>query len=153
MTNIEYKILLTKIKTLGRYQIYVSGMSMFPCLLPNDLITIESQDEYNIGNVVVFLYKHGEILVHRIVKKNNYTIFCKGDNSFRLEDIQESQIVGKVISYCRNGLNCLIKAADEEFINMSYRVGQEFRKVGYDKEKLMLTKNYIKYYYRYIKID
>ena len=45
--------------------------------------------------VIVFFYKYGELLVHRIVKISVDMISCKGDNSFRLEDLKKLDTVKK----------------------------------------------------------
>lgn len=110
-------------------QIRVSGISMSPTLKSSDAITIEKNTNYNIGDILVFIYKE-ELLVHRLIKKDS-RYYCKGDNSFRLEDITEEQILGKVILV--NGKN--IEPWSNWQIELSYLVNRVFRKCGYNIEE------------------
>lgn len=86
-----------KILASGRnLEIYVSGNSMEPLIRDGDTIRIAYFPNYVVGDVVVFVYDC-KILVHRILKIDNGRIYCKGDNSFRLERISSDEILGKVI--------------------------------------------------------
>ena len=152
MLNAKYKILSTKIKYLGIIKICMLGTSMLPELRPKDLISVQCNKQYFLGDIIVFCYKNEELLVHRIVKINDNRYYCKGDNSFRLEDIDNTQIVGKVISYYRSGVNHIVKTTDLDFVSKSYQLGCKFKEVGYDKKKLVLTDIYNQYYNEYIHI-
>ena len=119
--------MIMKIKNV--VQISVLGISMNPTLKVGDLITIKKQENYNIGDILVFIYKE-ELLVHRLIKKDS-RYYCKGDNSFRLEDITEEQILGKVILV--NEKN--IEQWSNWQIELSYLVNRVFRKCGYNIEE------------------
>ena len=120
---------------------------MFPTLLEGDIITISKCKEYKIGDILVFLYKDDEIIVHRLLKIENDTYFCKGDNCFRLEDIPYERIVGKVIKI--NGKN--IQPCPQGLTEHSFEVHKRLAELNYDIEKLKTTetyKNYEKLYLR-----
>ena len=114
---------------------------MEPTLYDGDLITINSFDDYFEGDILVFIYKHGDLLVHRLLKKEKGTYFCKGDNSFRLEDIKKEQIVGRVSLV--NGLK--IESWTSEKIELSYRVNREFRARHYNIDETKKSEIYTKY--------
>lgn len=88
-------VLSTVMKNNKTAQISVSGISMEPILKSGDSITIKREDNYDVGDILVFIYKE-ELLVHRLIKKDS-KYYCKGDNAFRLEDITKEQILGKII--------------------------------------------------------
>ncbi|MDF2686409.1 MAG: hypothetical protein K0S55_1591, partial [Clostridia bacterium] len=66
-------------------------------------------DEYLIGDIVVFNYQREGRLAHRLVKTDNGVYLCKGDNSYRIEAIRKSDILGKVTFCIRNGKKLNIK--------------------------------------------
>lgn len=117
--------------------ITVSGISMNPAMREGDTVTIRKSDTYNVGDVLVFLYK-GELLIHRLLKIEKNKYFCKGDNSFRLEDITADSIAGRVILH--NGKPLL--PPPDYLISLSYLVNRAFRKCGYDPQKAKQTKIY-----------
>ena len=90
MYNLTFaKILQALIQAKGQADIHVSGISMNPTLFEGDIVTVRSFEDYELGDIIVFSYKHHELLVHRLLKKENNRYFCKGDNSLRLEDMKE----------------------------------------------------------------
>ncbi|MBR0232469.1 MAG: S24/S26 family peptidase [Synergistaceae bacterium] len=115
-------------------KLVVSGTSMIPALHPNDEIMVAKKPQYDLGDVVVFYYKNNSLLVHRIVSFSNERYICKGDNSYRLEDIISEQIIGRV-EYI-NGRKTILLS--DKTIFLSYLVGKEFNKNRYD---IILTKN------------
>ena len=78
-------ILLMRSKIKRPFKLTVSGVSMFPLLKEGDRITILPKDEYEVGEVLVFIYGQNEILAHRLLMKEGGQYYCKGDNSFRIE--------------------------------------------------------------------
>ena len=124
------KILFASLRAGRQMTIDVTGVSMEPTMRAGDRITLCRAERYEIGDILVFTYK-GELLVHRLLKEENGRYFCKGDNAFRLEDVTEEEIAGKVI-LC-NG-QPLFPFSPEE-IALSYLVNRAFRKCGYDAEK------------------
>ena len=144
--DIYLKIMQAKSKLKTCFDITVAGSSMLPVLKESDIITITGQDDYRIGDVLVFIYKQGELLVHRLLKIQNGKYYFKGDNSFRLEDVTKEQIIGKVIT--ANGVP--LQERNSEHIAMSYAVNREFRKCGYDAEKTKQSDIYTFYASKYL---
>lgn len=114
--------------------ITVTGVSMEPSLYAGDTVTVKKAESYNTGDILVFLYKNDELLIHRLLKVKNGRYYCKGDNALRLEDIPYEHIAGKAV--LKNGGEIL--PPTETLINLSYLVNRCFRKSGYNAEK---TKN------------
>lgn len=137
------QLLLLRAKIKKPFELTVDGVSMLPVLHPGDSITICAKDEYSVGDIVVFFYKNDELLVHRLLKIDKGRYFCKGDNSFRLEDVDSSALIGSV----------LLDADPNntpEFISASYAVSRVFRRCGYDVEKVKTTPEYIEYKEKYL---
>lgn len=92
-------------KALFRFKAY--GHSMSPLIKDSDILTVTSLNEKgaNIGDVVVFKNRYTEnIIVHRLVSKNNSSFITKGDNLLACDGIvQEKEILGKVLRVERNG--------------------------------------------------
>ncbi len=131
------KILPAIIKSKGEAQITVIGVSMQPTLYEGDEVTIKSCDQYEVGDILVFSYKNEGILIHRLLKKNS-RYFCKGDNAFRLEDIELGQIIGKAVAVNQKP----IPAWQDWKINLSYLVNREFVKLHYKREETIKTNIY-----------
>lgn len=132
------KILFAQAKSGREIDISVVGVSMHPTLYENDIITIKAFHDYDVGDILVFTYKTDELLVHRLLKKRDNRYFCKGDNSFRLEDITTDHIVGKVIR-----LNHVdVQPCSQRLITLSYLVNRAFIKCRYDIEKTKGTQIY-----------
>lgn len=125
------------------FDLRVSGTSMHPILHDGDTITVCRRDSYQIGDILVFLYKDNTVLVHRLLKIQNGRYFCKGDNAFRLEDITDDQIVGAV------QLNDDSNKTDA-FITASLQISKIFRKCGYDTEMVKQTSEYLAYAETYL---
>ncbi len=137
----HFLTLLSKIKQ--PFDLTVSGTSMHPILNPGERIKVCAKNDYTVGDILVFYYKNDVLLVHRLLKIENGRYFCKGDNSFRLEDVEKSAILGAVIQ---------IKDVNNtpEFISASYTINRVFRRCGYDIEKTRLTPEYTAYWQNYL---
>ena len=98
---------------------------------------IEKCDEYRIGDILVFNYKNEGILIHRLLYCDG-RYFCKGDNAFRLEDIEYNQIIGKAVLVN----NTSIQPWDEWKVKLSYSVNREFLKLHYDTNKVIKNNIY-----------
>lgn len=144
--DLKNKILLAQIKAKHRINITVTGVSMNPVLFEDDIITVEAVENYTIGDVLVFTYKYNDLLVHRLLKIENDTYFCKGDNALRLEDIKKDQIIGKVV--LKNGEP--LPECDDEFIKMSLDINRELRKCKYDSALTRQSEIYKLYEKKYL---
>ena len=128
--HFQQKLLSSLIKIKGEANITVTGIRMNPTLCEGDVITIRKYDDYEIGRILVFTYKNGELLVHRLLKKDD-RYYCKGDNAFRLEDIEYHQILGQVVT--ANG-NTVVSWPKWK-ADLSYQINREFYRCRYDVEK------------------
>ena len=134
-----------EIVTLARAGLYseikVVGKSMNPTLYENDKIKIITKENYEPGEVLAFSYKNDTLLVHRLlyIKKGIY--YCKGDNSFRLEDVQKEQIIGAVNEV--NGIE--LEKWNDAKIALSYAVNREFVRCKYNIFLVKKTNVYRKY--------
>lgn len=107
----------------------VSGKSMLPLIREGDSVRIFKVKDYFIGNVIVYVYK-GELLVHRLLENKGGRLYCKGDNSFRIEDIKYQDIIGKVMDIVRNEKHIVLPDVDDVFCRKSLKVGRLFVKLG-----------------------
>ena len=98
-----YNILRSQLNSNRDADISVTGVSMEPSLRAGDVVTIRRTESYEIGDILVFLYKNNELLIHRLLRIKDQRYFCKGDNAFRLEDVLYEQIFCKVVKV--NGEN------------------------------------------------
>ncbi len=142
--KILHKLLLNQVSYDREVCISVVGISMNPTLFEGDTITVRKAKTYNVGDILVFIYK-GELLVHRLLKIQDNRFFCKGDNSFRLEDMPYEDIAGKVI--LRNGSD--LPPCPNWLVLLSYQVNRCFRKSRYDIEKTKKSGIY-RFYYNYL---
>ncbi len=143
-----YKILFSQLASGRDVSIGVKGISMNPTLYEGDTVTVKKSSEYSIGDIVVFIYK-GELLIHRLIKIENGRYFCKGDNSFRLEDMSPESIAGKVLLHN----DAPLKDTPSHLPALSYLVNRTFRKCGYDAEKTKESAIYRFYYKNLWKVE
>ncbi|MBQ8388601.1 MAG: PqqD family peptide modification chaperone [Clostridia bacterium] len=136
------KLLSARLAAGYSADITVVGISMEPLLKEGDIIRIEKASNYVIGDILVFTYK-GELLVHRLIKAEKNKFFCKGDNSFRLEDIEKEGILGKVTLL--NGEE--LPPMPEWLPALSYLINRICRKSGYSKERTVSASEYKFYHY------
>ena len=131
-----YKIPLLRhiLSVRGEINIGVSGVSMEPTLFAGDTIRVV-KGNYKPGDILVFPYKYGELLVHRYVGEKYGRILCKGDNAFRLEDIDMEAVLGKVVSLVHEDAQIDIPPLSDALIIMSWEIGKIFRLNRYDVVK------------------
>ncbi len=139
------RVLFTQLSKGLDVTISVTGISMEPTLREGDTVTVKKADSYDTGDILVFLYKNDELLIHRLLKVKNGRYYCKGDNALRLEDVPHERIAGKAV--LKNGDEIL--PPSETLIKLSYLVNRYFRKSGYNAEE---TKNsgIYRFYKKYI---
>ncbi len=125
------------IRLKGQANITVEGFSMEPTLFAGDVVTV-CLGEYRPGDILVFYYKEGSLLIHRLLYIKNDRYFCKGDNAFRVEDFTQEQLVGKV---------ALVNGRPSELwpdwkTALSATVGKEFRRCHYEENLIKESKIY-----------
>lgn len=138
MTN----ILNVMMEFKGNCDITIKGTSMEPVLHDGESYKLKKQEEYAIGDILVYEYKNEGLLAHRLLKIEQNRYFCKGDNSFRLEDIPKDQIIGRIETVDPNNT--------PEFIEASYKISKLFRKCRYSHEEIIKQDEYIEYRRKYL---
>lgn len=125
------------------FSLTVAGTSMLPLIREGEDIPICRKDTYDIGDILVFIYQQDRLIVHRLLDIRGDRYFCKGDNSFELEEIGSDQIIGAV----------LIEDdphSTAEFVRDSYRINCIFRECDHDIGKTKQTEEYKSYYKKYL---
>ena len=122
-----YNILRSQLSSGRDVDITVTGVSMEPSLYATEVVTIRRAESYEVGDILVFLYKNNELLIHRLLRIKDKRYFCKGDNAFRLEDVEHEQIFGKVVKVNGKDLSSVAPC----HIELSYMVNRVFRQNGY----------------------
>jgi signal peptidase I len=123
------------------FDITVTGISMEPFMFEGDIVTVQPlqpNDDYELGDVLVYFYKQEGMLVHRLLLKESGVYHCKGDNTIRLEGVTLDQIIGKVISV--NGIE--VTPCTAKHITLSYAVSLRFQKSGFDFNNIRNTEIY-----------
>ena len=147
----EHYLLKSQIQERGQVQIIVSGYSMMPTIEDGTKIIVSEKKIYELGDILVFSNIVSKRLnVHRLVMKCNGFYYCKGDNSFAIEKITVNNIIGAVLFQNINGIFTEPKKQTKQFIYHSLRVGLEFCKMGFDKEKILDSKIYVDYKTKYL---
>jgi len=136
------KILTKKRDSNNEIKLNVSGVSMKPVFYEHDVITITPQEEYEIGDILVFTYNSGTVLTHRLLDIQGDTYICKGDNAFRVELITKDQIIGNVSTLERNGAVIPFRYFGKHSVALSMAVHREFLRQQRDMKKTKLTDIY-----------
>lgn len=145
-SNLLHNIMFAQLRSGRDLNITVTGVSMEPFLYAGDVVTLRRADSYEVGDILVFLYKHNELLIHRLLQVKNGRYYCKGDNALRLEDVTQEQIAGKVV--LKNGEE--IAPLSHTALTLSYLVNRTFRKSGYRADETRKSGIY-RFYQQYIK--
>ena len=89
----------TNIKPFGIQILKVQSNSMSPEFRKEDIIVIKKEKEYEVGDIITFKTKDGNLITHRIIEKNENEFITKGDNNNTKDEekITSSCIQGKVI--------------------------------------------------------
>lgn len=141
MNSIKFFSAILKIK--GSCDLTISGDSMYPVLKNGQAVTVTTKENYLPGDILVYEYKKEGLLAHRLLKIVSGRYFCKGDNSFRIEDITYDQILGKI--EIENDSNI-----SNDFLDFSYEIGKLFKKCGYDHNRIKEEQRYIEYHMTYL---
>ena len=127
------------------------GNSMFPALRENDTLIIKSQNQYEIGDILLYEYKDEGMLTHRLLMIDGDKYYCKGDNSYRLEEISKEDIYGRVIYAVRNEEKIEL-ICPPELPRDSLEIHYCLQKLNYDRQSLWESSSYQAYYHKYLEI-
>lgn len=138
----NFNILRFMLRCQGEILITVQGISMYPVLHENDKVVVVQSESYDIGDVVVFDYDEPLLVIHRILIKTSNRYICKGDNTFRLEQIEKNRVLGKVKCIIRNDLVLTLPILDGKFIGRSLDVYREYKNNDFNRELTKQSKVY-----------
>ena len=141
----ESRILKYWIDKKGKCNLLIRGMSMFPVIRDGEWVEVVDCQSYIIGDILIFEYKDEGLLAHRLIKIYNNRYYCKGDNSFRVEDVGLEQIIGKVKR--DNDINNTL-----DFIEASYEISRLFKRCKYNIERMREQSQYIEYNNKYLEL-
>jgi len=143
MDNAKIELLLkARAKSNRPFEATVQSDSMSPALFEGDVVMIQKQHDYAIGDVLVYPYYDEGVLIHRLLRKSETLLHCKGDNCYRIEEIAENQVIGKAVSVNNetsigpHGLNLKIVCwfsshINKIFVKHNYRIDPVVKTVSY----------------------
>lgn len=79
----------------GNFSVY--GNSMYPTIKDGQIVTICTDKNYNIGDIIAY-YVNNHIIVHRIIFVRKNYVLTKGDNNNYIDPLRvlKERIIGKV---------------------------------------------------------
>ena len=91
------------IKPFGIEALIVKSNSMSPIFNKNDIIIIQEQKEYKVGDIITYEASNGELVTHRIIEKTENGFYTKGDNNNTKDEkeIYKQDVIGKVVYILR----------------------------------------------------
>lgn len=103
--KVKNKIIATY-RNCNEFNLIADGISMLPIIAPGDGLFVQKQQQYLVGDIIAFINPgtnvNNIIVVHRIINKDNYRFFTKGDNqAFCDPPICAYNILGKIITICK----------------------------------------------------
>lgn len=130
--DLHNKIIHALKNTSQPLKVKVSGDSMLPLIKNGDYITVTKNTPLKVGDIILFEYTPGCLLVHRIIKKKHGFIYTKGDHAVAVEKITMDSIIGKVDKVISSGY---IFSPDSRIIRLinallSYLVYRRWKKTG-----------------------
>lgn len=98
-------ILQLQMETSGSAPLCVTGYSMLPMLHHNQdtVLLAPIKETPRKGDLMLYRRKNGAYILHRILKEKPTHYICCGDNQFRKEIVEPSQMLAVVIGFTRNG--------------------------------------------------
>ena len=92
------------LKKDGRLIYTIKGVSMLPMLRQNRDIVVISVPEGRLRKYDVALYKRGKAYVlHRVIRVRENGYLIRGDNTYALEDVPDSAVIGVLTNFTRKG--------------------------------------------------
>lgn len=127
----------------------VGGESMVPVLHNGDQVVVTRREKYAVGDILMYDYKEEGTLLHRLLEIRDGHFFCKGDNSYRLEEVTEADIYGVAIAVVRDGKEVPL-VCPEGLPQSSLAVHHHLKELGLNLEALHISELYQAYKKRYL---
>jgi len=116
--NKKGKELLIKLLKSGEtVDVPAQGLSMFPFLLPSDIIRVrpEKAEKLRRGQIVVYVQDH-KIISHRYIKTKKGKIICKGDGLINYDlPVLPGNMLGVVVARTRKNKILSFEKASNRF--------------------------------------
>lgn len=113
-----YPLILEAFEKDQTFSFPIKGISMQPLFHTDDLIEIAKFDSVHVGDIFLYRRENGQFVVHRVrrIKNEEYT-FVGDHQAVEEPGILSSQLIGKVISYKKQG-------KDKQYLlkGMRYRI-------------------------------
>lgn len=95
------------LRSFGHLRLQVTGWSMFPAIRPDDTLSIERVDAYQVseGDLVLF-ERERRLFVHRVIRSipGRDEVLTRGDAMPKADpELRRSHLQGKVIAISRQG--------------------------------------------------
>ena len=127
----------------------VGGESMAPGLHNGDQVVVTRRDKYVVGDILMYDYKEEGVLLHRLLETREGHFFCKGDNSYRLEEVTEADIYGVAVAVIRDGVEVPLVCPDG-LPRSSLAVHKHLKELGLNLETLHKSEIYQAYKKQYL---
>ena len=127
----------------------VGGESMAPVLHNVDQVRVICREKYAIGDILMYDYKEEGALLHRLLEILDEHYFCKGDNSYRLEEVTEADIYGVAIAVVRDGKEVPL-VCPEGLPQSSLAVHKHLKELGLNLDTLHKSELYQAYKKQYL---
>ena len=115
---------------------------MYPNILSGDVVIVMKCDDFKVGEIFVFHYDVEGYKIHRLLSIKDDLFYFKGDNAFRIEKVNISHILGRVMFVERNEQTLTPSKVCNDFIKMSLKIGEQFELYG---ANIMNTSLYLEY--------
>ena len=103
--NIKGRQILIKLLKAGKTtDVAANGLSMFPFLLPSDILRVKPVSTQSLKRGQIIVYELNlKIISHRYIKTDNGMIICKGDGLIHYDPpVLPENLLGVVIARTRN---------------------------------------------------
>jgi hypothetical protein len=101
------------VRTSGKVQLKVAGLSMIPFLWPGDIVTVRQCDPSELQtNWIIVLRQRERLIVHRFLYWAGDSIVTRGDARPRYDEpVRATEVLGRVESIRRNGRQISLQAS------------------------------------------
>lgn len=105
-------LLQLQLEQSGRAQLTVTGYSMLPMLHHcRDTVTLAPVEApLQKGDVILYRRPGGQYILHRILRCRGSSLQCCGDNQFKKEPVDQSQVLAVVCGFTRKGKHYSVQA-------------------------------------------
>jgi len=105
VNRVKSELVAETARKFGEVRLQLAGTSMFPCLMPGDIVTVRrcGVEDFRPGEIAKYI-RDGRLFAHRVVGVEDGRLITRGD-TLRKDDapVHAEEIVGKVVSVLRGG--------------------------------------------------